>query len=143
MSEYITRADFWQETTDTEGVVPAGCPTRVEAQDGTAWEDVSKHDRLIGGWLRTQRVFIDSRWTPPVKPLKVGDEVTTSEQLDALPIKAVVKDAEDDVWQKFMGRYEWEDQWYGVGALRSMRSKELLWKFSPITILWLPEGAEQ
>ena len=140
MSEYITRADFWQETTDTEGVVPAGCPTRVEAQDGTAWEDVSKHDRLIGGWLRTQRVFIDSRWMPP---LKVGDKVTSVEQLNALPIKAVVKDTSDDIWQKFIGRYEWEDRWYGVGADRSMSSKELLRKFSPITIIYLPEGADQ
>ena len=140
MSEYITRADFWQETTDTEGVVPAGCPTRVEAQDGTAWEDVSKHDRLRGGWLLTQRVFIDSRWMPP---LKVGDKVTSVEQLNALPIKAVVKDTSDDIWQKFIGRYEWEDRWYGVEASRSVSSKELLRKFSPITILWLPEGAEQ
>lgn len=131
------RAEWWQETTDTEGVIPAGCPTRVEAQDGTAWEDVSKHDRLIGGWLRTQRVFIDSRWMPP---LKVGDTVTTSEQLDALPNKAVVLDASGDVWQKFTGRYEWEDRWYEVGANRSMRSNELLRKFSPITLLWLPEG---
>lgn len=76
-------------------------------------------------------------------PLKVGDEVTTSEQLDALPIKAVVKDTSDDVWQKFIGRYGGEDRWYGVGADRSMRSKELLRKFSPITIIYLPEGADQ
>ena len=135
MSEYITRADFWQETTDTEGVVPAGCPTRVEAQDGTAWEDVSKHDRLIGGWLRTQRVFIDSRW---MSPLKVGDKVTSVEQLDALPIKAAVVDCEREIWQK--RKYGWA---LAASANSQLVDSDGVTCYDPLTLIYLPEGAEQ
>ena len=140
MSEYITRADFWQETTDTEGVVPAGCPTRVEAQDGTAWEDVSKHDRLIGGWLRTQRVFIDTRWKPPVPPLKVGDTVTTVEQLEVLPIGAVVLDKHRNVWQGQYNRaYAPNPLWHSVGVQFGEGSAILFTRYSPLTVIWLPE----
>lgn len=139
MTTQPSRAKWWREVTDPDEVIQEGRFYRVESND-SASEYRCSHDKPRSDWHGGYRVFVDSRWNPP---LNVGDEVTTPEQLDALPIKAVVKDTSDDVWQKFIGRYGGEDRWYGVGADRSMRSKELLRKFSPITIIYLPEGAEQ
>ena len=145
MTAHPTRAEWWREVTDSDEVVQEGRWFRVECED-FAYEYRSWYDRPRSDWRPSAAVFTDTRWKPPVPPLpplKIGDKVTSVEQLDALPIAAAVLDPGDDVWQKFMGRYGLEDLWYKVGTGRSMSSKELLRGFGPLTLIWLPEGADQ
>jgi hypothetical protein len=61
--------------------------------------------------------------------VKVGDVIETAEQLDALPIDAVVLSGSRRAWQQF------EDGWEAVWTTR--RSCPSF----PFTVLYLPDGA--
>lgn len=76
------RAYWWREVTDPDEVIPAGCPVRTEEASEVrriliAHEYVAKKSeprpKLGQTYRGRRRIFIDSRWTPPVRKLKVGD----------------------------------------------------------------------
>ncbi len=134
MTTQPSRAEWWREVTDPDEVIQEGRWYRIEFSAGTAAaEYLSDDDKPRSYWHEGHRVFVDSRWNPP---LKVGDEVNSWKQLDSLPIRAIVLDASDDVWQK-REPYEW------VCASRNETPVDAygLLEFSPFTLIYLPEGA--
>lgn len=92
----LEHAPFWREVTDPDEVIPAGCPIRREelsivreipiAQEWVA-KDHTEMQRFRG--VAECRLFIDTRWTPPAKPLAVGDVIETEEQAASLPVGSV------------------------------------------------------
>lgn len=124
------RAEWWREVTDPTEIIEKGRWFRVESDDFVS-EVRASSSRLRSDLYKGRRIFVDSRRQPP---LKVGDEVTTSAQLDLLPIKAVVKDAEDDVWQART------HGWVLAVEGSSPTDSDELADYGPATILWLPEG---
>jgi hypothetical protein len=60
----LERAPWWEEVTDGNTVVPAGCPVRREVATGDATERTYASPFTAWQWLGKARVFIDSRWTP-------------------------------------------------------------------------------
>lgn len=92
----LERAPWWREVTEPDEVIPAGCPIRREelsivreipiAQEWVA-KDHTEMQRFRG--VAECRLFIDTRWQPPVKPLAVGDVIETEEQAASLPVGSV------------------------------------------------------
>lgn len=134
MTTQPSRAEWWVEVTDPDEVIQKGRFYRVESNDYAAdhWSD---YDHPRSDWYEGARVFVDSRWTPPGPSVKVGATVTTKEQLDLLPIKAVVLDAANDVWQK-REPYEWVCASRNESAVDAYGPLE----FSPLTLIYLPKG---
>lgn len=137
MTTQPSRAEWWREVTDPDEILEKGRWFRVENDDYAA-EHRCSHDTPRSDWYEDYRFFVDSRQQPP---LKVGDTVTSVEQLDSLPFKAIVKAGDNQAWQaesSGSGIF-----WYAT-LLNMCRNSKLLLEYSaPLTLLWLPEGAEQ
>ena len=139
MTTQPSRAEWWREVTDPDEVIQEGRWYRIE-NNVHASEYLSKVDAPRSHWSEDRRVFIDSRWTPPAPPLKVGDKVTSVEQLEVLPIGSVVLDKHRNVWQGQYNRaYAPNPLWHSVGVQFGEGSAILLTRYSPLTVIWLPE----
>ncbi|EOM78048.1 hypothetical protein DW322_11190 [Rhodococcus rhodnii] len=57
-----------------------------------------------GDYAEIADTILAAGWRPPARV------ITKREQLDALPVEAVIRDAEDEVLER------WEDGWEGVGG---------------------------
>lgn len=75
MSVQLSRADWWQEVTDPDHVIPAGCPVRWEQGDEVFERWVHGIDWRRSGFDRDAAVFIDSRWQPLKTTYEVGDVI--------------------------------------------------------------------
>ena len=105
----LERAPWWEEVTDGNTVVPAGCPVRREVATGDATERTYASPFTVWQWLDKARVFIDTRWTPPTPPpapLEVGDVIETEEQAESLPIGTIAVSAGNTAFRK-VGVNEW------------------------------------
>lgn len=104
----LERAPWWEEVTDGNTVVPAGCPVRREVATGDATERTYASTFTAWQWLGKARVFIDTRWTPPTPPLAVGDVIETVEQAESLPVGTIavsrlntpIRKANTDEWRR-------------------------------------------
>ena len=132
MTTHPTRADWWREVADPNEVIPAGCPVRTE--NG---EDAAEY-RTSRGWARAEflatRVFLDSRWTPPMPAYKVGDviEECTPETMPAHGVGIV--DAFGDVGQMDGRRLGWA---CGGGV---MWGPDVAEKCLPLTVIYVPKA---
>ena len=76
-----------------------GEPYRHESPSGKAGEYVTTR-------IHTARAsdpytyFRDTRWQPPVKPLKVGDLIDTEEQAESLPVGTIAVTKRNAVFRK-------------------------------------------
>lgn len=139
MTTQPSRAEWWREVTDPNEIIEKGRWYRVESND-SASESRCSRDTPRSNWYEGANVFVDSRWTPPVPPLKVGDKVTSVEQLEVLPIGSVVLDKHRNVWQGQHNRaYAPNPFWHSVGIQFGEGSAILLTRYSPLTVIWLPE----
>lgn len=86
------------------------------------WQDVSGYVR--GMWRKVAR-----------EALKAAEEVTTAEELDALPPGAIVLDLDGDPWKRGASGV-W---WYGD---QSQDAEDLMDAYGPVTVLLVPEGGE-
>lgn len=138
MTDHPTRADWWREVTDLDEVIPTGCPARAEWPNYAyeAYESIKTVDRpahYLTHPLKGIRVFIDSRWTPPAKPPKVGDVIESDCEEDCPTDGVGIVDALGTVAQIFDGDIMWanggEDEW---GTL--FPSSHL-----PLTVIYVPE----
>lgn len=128
----LERAPWWEEVTDGNTVVPAGCPVRGEVATGDATERTHESPFTAWTWLGKARVFIDTRWTPPPPPLAVGD-VIESDCEEGCPTDGVgIVDALGTVAQMFDGDIMWanggEDEW-----------GTLLHRHLPLTVIYVPK----
>jgi hypothetical protein len=64
-------------------------------------------------------------------------QITTAEQLEALPSPVVVVDAFERAWQKHRGLTAW---WPTVGLVQT--SEELIAR-GPLTVVWQPQPAQE
>lgn len=78
--------------------------------------------------------FRDTRWTPPTKPLQVGDVVETAEDLERLPTDSGVVDGDEDLIQRK------EHGWVFAGVSGRSYSSKYLIAFKPLTIVYLPKA---
>lgn len=67
-----------------------------------------------------------------VRPAKVGDTISSEEELEALPIGTILRD-ENGAWEKRNGRF------FSVGGEMWFASSSLTYDDDTYTILWLPE----
>lgn len=137
MTAHPTRAEWWREVTDPNEIIEKGRWYRMEGND-SASEYRSLYDMPRSTWRPSANVFVDSRWTPPVPPLKVGDAITTVAELIALPKGAVVIDWYKQAWQS-----DPRDGLWKMVDISGWSPRALIKYRGPLTILWLPEGAEQ
>ena len=141
MTTQPSRADWWVEVTDPNEIIEKGRWYRVESND-SASEYLADIDRPVSTWLPSANVFVDSRWKPPVPPLKVGDTVTTAEQLDALPNLSVIVSMDGQAWQ--LDIFDGIRTWYATFLERGFPSGSTASRFGPFTVVRLPKtGADQ
>jgi hypothetical protein len=65
---------------------------------------------------------------------KVGDVITTTKNLEALPTQSVVRDDDDDAWLKTANAvkpWRWQD---------AFNSSEALLDYSNVEVIFLPRG---
>ena len=127
----LDRAPWWEEVTDGNTVVPAGCPVRREVATGDATERTYASPFTAWQWLGKARVFIDTRWTPPKQVYKVGDVI--EECTDAtLPADGVgLVDMDGDLCQIYHGRV------FVVGYVDHGWTS--LNDATPFTVIYVPE----
>lgn len=93
-----------------------------------------------GGWIDKEMilaiVLLEDAPAEEPEPVKVGDTLTTIEELEALPERAVILDRESDIWQK-----RFQGKWRASGSLVSMAVGNLVRSYAPFTVLHLPEEA--
>jgi hypothetical protein len=136
MTTQPTRADWWREVTDPDEVIPAGCPARAEwpGYAYEAYESVKTADRparFLTYPLAGIRVFIDSRWTPPLPAYKVGDVIENTEDVDHLPDGSVFIDCYGQAWQTDDGMA------YVTGGGREF--VDGYFDYLPITVVYVPK----
>ena len=83
----LGRAPWWEEV-EVGYEFRQGEPYRVELSSGVASEHTTTYTLTIST-ARQATYFRDTRWTPPVTPLKVGDLIETEEQAESLPIGTI------------------------------------------------------
>ncbi len=94
----LARAPWWEEVESGYEFMP-GEPYRHESPSGKAGEYVTTR-------IHTARAsdpytyFRDTRWQPPVKPLKVGDLIDTEEQAESLPVGTIAVTKRNAVFRK-------------------------------------------
>ena len=99
----LERAPWW-EPIEPGYLMRIGEPFRFE-HGGVSKELIQDREVRFGAktaWFR------DTRWTPPAKPLKVGDLIDTKEQAESLPIgtiavsrlNAPIRKANTDEWRR-------------------------------------------
>lgn len=136
MNTQPIRADWWREVTDPDEVIPAGCPVRREVgRAATEWiEDGCESVRRTSG-AHAPRYFRDTRWTPPLPPLKVGDVIETVEDLERLPVGAGVVGEDGDIAQK-----RWDRLWVYVAlGIWGLDSQTMLDGEERFTVLYVPK----
>ena len=94
----LERAPWWEEVEVGYWFMPDE-PYRSESSDGIASEHTATHTFTVLPVLRNT-YFRDTRWTPPPAPLAIGDVIDTVEDLERLPLKTILIDYYNDVWQK-------------------------------------------
>lgn len=97
----LTRAPWWEEV-GPEYRFRIGEPWRREISSPSGTEGIVRRDGQIGNGIARPDAtyFRDTRWTPPTPPLTVGDVIETVEDLERLPIEAILIDCDNDAWQK-------------------------------------------
>lgn len=83
----LTRAPWWEEVEVGYEFMP-GEPYRNESPDGITSEHIAKHTYTVLPVFKNT-YFRDTRWTPPAKPLAVGDVIETEEQAASLPVGTI------------------------------------------------------
>ena len=106
----LERAPWWEKVQPGYEFQP-GEPYREECA-GRAWEHSNEGPyRPISSFAHEGslfRYFRDTRWQPPVKPLKVGDLIDTVAQAESLPIGTIavsrlntpIRKANTDEWRR-------------------------------------------
>lgn len=92
------RAPWWEEVEVGYEFMPDE-PYRNESPDGIASEHTATYTFTVLPVLKNT-YFRDTRWTPPPAPLAVGDVIDTVGELERLPLKTILIDYYNDVWQK-------------------------------------------
>ena len=129
MTNHPTRAEWWREVTDPNGVIPKGCPVRTE-YGGHAMEYRTTCGWTLAEFSENARLFIDSRWTPAYK---VGDVITECTP-DNLPPEGVgLVNGEGDLCQIRQGRALWAVPAVSYGW-------EILNDATPFTVIYVPKA---
>ena len=130
----LERAPWWEEVTDGNTVVPAGCPVRREAAAGDATERTYASTFTAWQWLGKARVFIDTRWTPPPAPLAVGDVIETVEQAESLPVGTIAVTKGNTAYRK-VGAGKWQR----IGGVTGTFADRFMAGYGD-RIIYLPSG---
>ncbi len=94
----LTRAPWWEEVEVGYEFQP-GEPGRYESDRGVSERATpGGHLPIIAAERGTY--FRDTRWQPPVKPLKVGDLIDTEEQAESLPVGTIAVTKRNAVFRK-------------------------------------------
>ena len=127
----LERAPWWEEV-EVGYALQTGEPYREESPNGTASELTTMYTYTVH--VNDQNTFFrDTRWTPPPAPLAVGDVIETAEDLERLPVGAILTDPDGDAWQQPADLV-----FKCIYPAGSERSKDVV-KYGPFTIRWLPE----
>ena len=102
----LKRAPWWEEV-GSDYRFGVNEPGRIEGPVTTVEALVEECGTIDGGLGPNERMFRDTRWQPPVKPLKVGDLIDTEEQAASLPVGTIavsrfgtpIRKASTDEWQ--------------------------------------------
>ena len=130
MIEATERAWWWELTGGGYRFQP-GEPWRSESPNGVAREGVTGPTgfRQWGGYP----LFRDTRWTPPLAPLAVGDVITECTP-DNLPPEGVgLVNGEGDLCQIRQGRALWAVPAVSYGW-------EILNDATPFTVIYVPKA---
>lgn len=65
------------------------------------------------------------------EPVKVGDEISTEEQVEALPRRTILRGCEGDAFERG------SDGWWMAGGTNII-SSPLVIRHAPVTVLYLP-----
>ena len=127
----LERAPWWEQV-DADYEFQDGQHYRCEFTDG-----VSAEGRGFGSMSLDPRhkVFRDTRWQPPVKPLKVGDLIETVEQAASLPIGTITVTDGNTAFRK-VGVNEWRQ----VTNLRTVPLADIHVADDGDRIIYLPSG---
>lgn len=68
---------------------------------------------------------------------RIGREFRSADEVESLPVGAVVIDSDGDGWQK--GR---SGSWYQSGEYGSAEVDCLAEEFAPLLLVWIPPGSE-
>lgn len=133
------RALWWQEVTDPDLVIPAGCPLRVEylVDSGVEVEEGAKDfDREVSDYMSNiATVFIDMRWRSNGATYKVGD-VIKSCTANNIPNDGVgLVDYSGEIWRVHRGRI------HGTLGGSSHWRSDL--NQPPYTVIYVPEEGEE
>lgn len=110
---------------------------RVGQQEPFTWEQVL-------AWHQAALDNTDDETTQPFRPVlmvsdqptpRVGDTITTAEQLDALPVGSVVADADDTAWQ-----VDLHEMWHHTGYEGPQMSDRMAEHYGPLTVLYRPDA---
>ncbi len=128
----LARAPWWEEVESGYEFMP-GEPYRHESPSGKAGEYVTTR-------IHTARAsdpytyFRDTRWQPPVKPLKVGDLIDTEEQAESLPVGTIAVTRGNVAIRKVS-----IGEWQRLGE-RGFRIADLRMAGDADRIIYLPSG---
>lgn len=70
------------------------------------------------------------------KDPRIGCEFQSAEEVESLPVGAVLIDSEGDAWQRAQGR-----SWFCPGA-PEVGDFDLAVGFAPLLLVWIPPGSE-
>ena len=132
VSDSLTRAPWWEEA-EVGYEFRQGEPYRVELSSGVASEHTTTHIYTIHTNSQST-YFRDTRWRPPVKPLKVGDLIETVEDLERLPVGAGVVDYREEIALK-----RCEQRWNYANLSSESCGSESVMGLAPITVIYVPK----
>jgi hypothetical protein len=127
----LERAPWWELTGGGYRFQP-GEPWRSESPNGVAREGVTGPTgfRQWGGYP----LFRDTRWTPPLAPLAVGDVIETVEDLERLPVGAGIVDCREK-----LARKGYEQRWNYANLSGESYGSESMMRRAPITVIYVPK----
>ena len=142
MTNHPTRADWWREVTDPNGVIPKGCPVRTE-YGGHAMEYRTTCGWTLAEFSENARLFVDSRWKPPVPTTTyvVGDIIHRPEDLEAVPYGTLILGVNTQRFWQASSHYlsGTTRQWVTTESKNRYVTQELLTLDYTFEIIRLPE----
>lgn len=132
----LERAPWWEEV-GAGYEFHAGEPYRYESRGADARELAWVGGNAPNASPERGTFFRDTRWRPPVKPLKVGDVIETVEDLERLPVGAGVVDYREEIALK-----RCEQRWNYANLSSESCGSESVMGLAPITVIYVPKAGE-